>query len=140
LDTLEILDRAWRRKGGDRLPKKQPLEQLDNLTLITEENRKQYIKLGNSLWSIRKHLLKPYYDVIRVLPIIPCLKKGYTYYKNDPYFQGIIWVYSPEDADMENWKRGYKSVIDWGIKQKIFYYDPSYPKVKWKHSETRLAK
>jgi len=140
MDTIDIYERAWRKKGGDRLLKKQPIEKLDDLILITEENRKQYIKLGNSLWSIRKHFSKPYYDVTGVFPIIPCLKKGYWYYKDDPYFKGIIWVYSPEDADEDDWARSYREVIGWGIKQKNLYFDPACLKVKWKFSEKRLTK
>ena len=137
---LEIYDRAWRKRGGNRLPQKQPLEKLDNLILLTEENRKQYVKLGNSLWSIRIYYTKPYYDVIGVFPIIPCLKKGYWYYKDDPYFKGIMWVFSPEDADKDDWARSYRSVINLGIKQKNLYFDPKCLKVKWKYSKTRLAR
>jgi len=138
--NLEIYERAWRKSGGDKLPKRQPLEQLENLILITEENRKQYVKLGNSLWSIKRNFRKPNYDVTGVFPIIPCLKKGHWYFKNDPYHKGIMSIYSPEDYSDEDWARGYREVIGWGIKQKSLYFNPSCPKVKWKFSESRLTK
>ena len=138
--NIEIYERAWRKSGGDKLPKRQPLEQLDDLVLITEENRKQYVKLGNSLWSIKKNFRKPHYDVVGVMPIVPCLKKGYWYYKNDPYHRGIIWVYASEDFSEADWARSYREVIGWEIKQKTLYYDPKCLKVQWKFSKSRLSK
>ena len=140
MDKLEIYERAWRRKGGDRLPKKQPIERLDNFILITEENRKQYVKLGNSLWTIKIHRYKKSYDIMGMFPVVPCLKKGYWYYKDDPCFSEVMWVYAPEDYSYKDWVRSYKSVINWGIKLKNLYYDPACPKVKWKFSEVRLIK
>ena len=137
--NLEIYERAWR-KQGVKLPTKQPIENLTDLILLTEENRKQYVKLGNSLFTIREHHKGQYYDIVGVFAVLPPLKKGYWYFKDYPLHKDIMAVMVQEDENKDDWETGYRGVIDWGIKQGNMYFIPGYPITKWKHSKSRLAK
>ena len=140
MDKLEIYERAWRRKGGDRLPKKQPIERLDNLILLTEENRKEYIRLGAIIWVIKTHYNKQYYDVVSQITIYPCLKIGWLYIKGDPLSKEVMVIEVFNNENKKEWARGYKEVLDYGIEQKNLYYDQNHPNAKYKFSATRLTK
>lgn len=136
---LEIYDRAFQKKGA-KMPKKQPSENLLDLILLTEENRKQYVKLGHSFWTIAVHHSKPYYDVVGVFPVLPCLTAGFWYYKGYPLMNEIMVVYASKDTNKDDWERGYKEVIDFGIEEGNMYFDETCLKTEWKFSTQRLTK
>jgi hypothetical protein len=95
---------------------------MESLILITEKNRAFCVVMGRKIHRYTK--TSSGFDYGHWFEIRPRLRKGL-------YIADGVSVKITREEDYDEWKDGFKSVIDLGIREGTFYIDPNEPLIKF---------
>lgn len=95
--------------------------EIESYILITEENRKQCLKIGRIIHIIE--LVGSVYIRRGMIDVRPILKRG-TWKISESDISGAMEVYVRHDEDVNMYKRSFESIIDHIVKRKIGYINP----------------